>query len=125
MVTMGLTLKRWLTAWLLLTLVMIGCSAESPPEHLIDEDTYINLLAEFQLLKSYQNTYGDSVRYETIRQAVLQKYDVSIEAFKQSHTYYQEHLDNQQKRINMALEKLQKEIMKPSVEHDTLKPSTP
>lgn len=98
-----------------LLLVLIGLTIacgpkKAPPEHLVQEDTYVDLMVELRLLRTYQEfSSADSARIDSLIQAVFNKYDVSRQQFKQNHAYYQNHLEEQKKRIDKAIEQLRKD----------------
>lgn len=88
-------------------LLLSGCSNGQKPDDLIDEQTYIKLLAELQLTKSYRDILpADSLVADSLRSEVYEKYDITEERFKLSHRYYQSQNVEQQERIEQAIELL-------------------
>lgn len=88
--------------------IAVGCS-ESPekPETLVDEETYISLLVELQLVRSYSETdQMDEAGADSLRNQIFEDYEVSDTAFWESHTYYQQFPKEQKKRIDEAIEQL-------------------
>lgn len=102
---------RYFLFVILISAIAISCNSKpKPPENLIGEDTYIDLMIELQLLKVYQaNSRADSTRIDSLLQAVFEKYDVTSKQFKSSHAYYQNQLKNQSERIDKAIERLRKD----------------
>jgi len=88
-----------------------------PPEQLLDEETYIDLLIEFQLIESYYNRYSsrqDTLKnIITMRDEILEKYDASWQQFKNSHNYYKSQPPEQLKRIDEAIQILRKRNQRP------------
>ncbi|MDX1636988.1 MAG: DUF4296 domain-containing protein [Balneolaceae bacterium] len=110
-----------------LSLVFLGsCSGpnDNPrPENLIDEDTYIDLMIELQLLRSYQTAVPeDSVRVkiDSLKNVVYRKYGVSEQQFMESHYYYQRQVEPQIDRITGAIDSLKMQMVE-----DGLMDSTP
>lgn len=90
-----------------------GCS-ESPerPEILIGEETYISLLVELQLVRTYSETDRmDEAAADSLRNRIFQEYGVSDSVFWESHEYYQQFPKEQKKRIEEAIEQLRKDRM--------------
>ena len=102
---------KQLTFILLLAFIVASCRTQNkPPENLINEDTYINLMIELQLLRTYQsNSRNDSTHIDSLMQAVFEKYEVTPAQFNKSHRYYQNHLERQTVRIDSAIERLRKD----------------
>ncbi len=101
---------------LLLTAVALSCNTgNEPPENLIGEDKYINLLIELQLLKNYQAQSAiDSALVDSLLNEVFNKYGVTSKQFKKSHRYYQNNIEKQSDRIDRAIDRLRKDrIRKP------------
>ncbi|MDZ7682217.1 MAG: DUF4296 domain-containing protein [Fodinibius sp.] len=96
-------------SWLLfLLLCWVGCE-ENPqkPDQLIEEDKYVNLMVELQLVRSYaENADTDSVTVDSLKQQVLQKYGVGLADFNASHQYYQKFPQEQKNRVEQAIERL-------------------
>lgn len=108
-------MKRYLSVLIAFVLVISCSSKPKPPEHLIVEDTYIDLLIELQLLKTYQATSkSDSTKIDSLMQGVLKKYEVTWQQFNKSNQYYQNQIKSQQERIDKAIERLRKDqLQKP------------
>lgn len=89
-------------------ILMTGCMEEdSPPPDLIQEDTYIDLLVEMQLVKSYQErVFPDSNITDSLLPKIMDEYGITVDQFKRSHHYYQDQVSQQQERINEAIDRL-------------------
>lgn len=85
-----------------------GCKTqEEPPENLIPEDTYIDLMVEFQLLESYRNSMpADSVATDSLKEVIFKKYSVSEDQFLDSKEYYEQDYKSHIKRVEKAIEQL-------------------
>lgn len=112
--------KLFFSALLLLFgLCLAGCEQNDPPPNVIEEDTYIDMLVELQLLRSYiERVPSDSATIDSLYKEIYSKYNVTNEQFRQSHEYYQDHYINQKKRIDTAIERLRMD----QVDSDTTKP---
>ena len=77
------------------------------PENLIAEETYINLLVEFQILQIYEQQNPDTFNREAADKAVLAEYEVSAEQFRKSHDYYEQDLEAQIKRVEVAIDRIE------------------
>lgn len=93
------------------TLILTSCFNQNDrPSDLLPEKTYINLMVELQLLKSYQERQrSDSTNADSLRNAIFKKYGASEQRFSESHRYYQEDIEAQRERISQAIEKLRKD----------------
>lgn len=112
-------MKVFLFGILLSGILLGGCSYEETPPDLIEEDTYIDLLVELQLLKSYrQSAPVDSSEVDSLKQIIYQKYQVSEKQFQLSHRYYQEDPDKQEERVDAAIERLRMD----QVQSDSTRP---
>lgn len=106
------------TVFLLLALALFsaigtaGCTNDSPqkPDNLIEEDTYIDLLAELEMMRSYHETLPqDSVSMDSLRTVVYNHYEISEQQFVESHEFYREDMEKQAERIDEAIERLRKD----------------
>lgn len=82
--------------------VTAGCEQTTAPDDLIDEETYIKILAEMHLLAAVRETYDDEQRYTKLQEAVLEHYNITREQFERSHDYYFRDMDEQQRRFREA-----------------------
>lgn len=104
-------MKRKFSFMVLVSFTVFSCSGQTePPENLVAEDTYINLMIELQLIRSYQaQSQADSAAIDSLMRAVFNKYGVTKKQFKQSHAYYQDQLEEQTDRIDIVIERLRKD----------------
>ncbi|MGM0588359.1 MAG: DUF4296 domain-containing protein [Bacteroidota bacterium] len=95
------------TLLLVFALVSLGCEQEAPPpKDIIAEDTYINLITEFQMAESFRNNYDAPEMAQRLIDSTLSFYGVSYEQFLRSHNYYQRDLQAQKKRYQKAIDRL-------------------
>ena len=101
-------MKHNLCLTFLLLLFLAGCSESiEKPKKLIAEEKYINLMVEMQLVRTYgEYAEVDSISIDSLRKEILQKYGESEQTFVASHQYYQRFPQEQQKRIEKAIERL-------------------
>ena len=94
----------------LVVLITYSCDTTSSnkPADLIEEDVYINLLTEFQLLKSLSVIQGPA-HVDSLEQVIFDRYDIAEERFLRSHHYYQEQMEEQIKRIEQVIENVKEE----------------
>lgn len=101
-----------LLAFLGLMVIQTGCvePREKPkPDNLIDENNYIDLMLEVQHIKTYRDAYPDSVNDDSLKTIVFNRFGVSEEQFLKSHEYYQRQTNEQVKRVNELLRRLDQE----------------
>lgn len=112
-------MKSLFTGLLLIGILLDGCSYEESPPNLIEEDTYINLLVEMQLVKTYrQGVPADSSKVDSLKQHIYAKYNVTEEQFRLSHEFYQQEPAKQKERVDMAIEQLRMD----QIQSDTTQP---
>lgn len=106
---------------LLSLFLFAGCSSDKkPPGDLIEEDTYIDLLADMQLAKSYLETLPrDSVSRDSLHREIFDFHEVSKEQFDRSHAYYQRQVGEQHERIMEAIDRLRMQPEGPQGEGDS------
>lgn len=99
---------------LVITLVLGNCAEESSrPENLIQEDKYIDLLVELQLLEAYRTSFHpDSVNIDSLTAIVFEEYGVSREQFTSSHRYYHRQPTLQKKRVSQAMDTLRQQMIR-------------
>ncbi len=104
-------LRRAFSVFLMGFLVMASVSltgCESQPEDLIDEDTYIDLLVEFELINSLHSESGDTDTVLRATDEVFRTYEITEEQFLRSHEFYQTDVENQVLRHRTAVERVSK-----------------
>ena len=89
-------------------LILMGCEQDSrKPKDVIAENTYVDLLVELQLVRSYaQNAQTDSLLIDSLTKSVFEKYEITGQTFWESHNYYQQFPEKQKTRIDKAIERL-------------------
>jgi len=91
--------------------VGLGCSGEEqsvPPDDLISELEYIRLIAEFEVINAYLNTTNDLKESKKKTDYVLKAYGISMDQFERSNAYYEKDIDSQIKRLDKALDIIDK-----------------
>lgn len=91
---------------------LAGCTVDNSekPDDLIEEDAYINLLAELQLVQSYhENLPQDSLSIDSLQNQIYEHYNITEERFVRSHEYYREDMQAQAERLDEAIERLRKD----------------
>lgn len=98
--------------------LMAGCSDQpEEPDELINENTYVNMLVELQLLRTYAEAVQlDSSATDSLAQEVYNKFGTSDEQFRESHHYYQQFPQAQKERIDRAIELLRMDQVKDTTE---------
>lgn len=92
-------MKRLLIAVVFL-MITFGCSSESsPPDELIDEQTYEQMFMEFAIINQLDQRLLQKTSQEQLRQLVYEHYNVTEEEFRISHEYYERQIDDQLERV--------------------------
>lgn len=79
------------------------------PKSIIEENTYITLMAELQLLDALNFTYEDSTFVDSIRIELFEHYEISEDQFVESNKYYQSKVEDHLARIDSAQQLLKRE----------------
>lgn len=90
-------------------LLLVSCTNEKP-EDLIEKDDFILLLVEFELLRTYQRTQGDSLKTAEITRSVLDAYGITFDQFERSNHYYMTDEEEYGRLYREAIEQLNMEI---------------
>jgi hypothetical protein len=90
----------------ILLLFMLSACDSGKPEDLIDEDIYIDLLVETELLSTVQAKGGDTDLVLRLFDAILAEYDITSGQFDRSHEWYQQDVEGQIVRHRIAVERL-------------------
>lgn len=93
----------------LAALLFVSC-AEKKPDDLIGKDEFILLLVEFEMLRTFQRTQGDSVKTAEITRTVLDTYGITFEQFERSNHYYMSDEEEYRRLYREAIEQLNMEI---------------
>lgn len=92
-------MKRLLIAIILL-ITTFGCSSDStPPDELIDEQTYQQMFMEFAIINQLDQQLLQNKSRDELRQTVYEHYGVTEEEFRISHEYYEQQIDDQLERV--------------------------
>jgi hypothetical protein len=79
-----------------LSVILLSCDHEKP---LVDEETYVSLLTELEIIYVIDKHVGDEYITQRMIDTLWTTYNVSHEAFQQSHAIYQRDLENQLIRL--------------------------
>lgn len=102
-------MKKLLIAIILL-MTTLGCSSEStPPNELIDEQTYQQMFMEFAIINQLDQQLLQKKSQEELRQMVYEHYEVTEEEFRISHEYYEQQIADQLQRVKEMSEILRTE----------------
>lgn len=92
-------MKKFALAVLLL-ITTFGCSSESsPPDELIDEETYEQMFMEFAIINQLDQRLLQNTTQDELRDMVYDHYQVTEEEFRISHEYYEQQVDQQLERV--------------------------
>ena len=89
-----------------------GCGDEEivpKPDNLIDEETYVKLMVEIQLLDAWVFTSDKISNPDSIKQELFRYYNTTEESFYLSNAYYQSKPEDHVARIDSALKILERE----------------
>ena len=101
---------RYLPLYLIITALLLGSCSENKPDDLIEKEDFINLLVEFELLRTFQRTEGDSLRTAEITNAVLDRYGITFDQFERSKEFYLIDSEEYRQLYREAIEQLNMEI---------------
>ena len=105
---------RILCSALIICFIFSGCLGDDKPANVVKEDTYIDLLVELHLLKTYlQQPPDSSTNIDSLQTAIYTAYGVTEQQFQESHSYYQQDIKKQSERIKKAIEDLRKDRLQP------------
>lgn len=110
-----------ITFSILLAIVGMGCeepSVVSKPDQLLEEELYLDIFVEFELLRISQNELPGVLNIDSLTNVIYSKYDVDPEEFLSSHTYYQSQVFEHETRIDTAVARV-KRLLIPFTEADT------
>ncbi|MEL7833941.1 DUF4296 domain-containing protein [Fodinibius sp. Rm-B-1B1-1] len=115
---------KWLLPLIFLGMFLsVSCSSDHPPKpkSLLEEDTYIDLMIELQLVRSYGETNSlDSLLVDSLTQEVFQKYQTTDSTFVRSHRYYEQFPEQQLQRIDAAIEQLKMDQVADTTQQDSI-----
>ncbi|MEX2585352.1 MAG: DUF4296 domain-containing protein [Balneolaceae bacterium] len=82
-------------------LFLLSCeSPPDPPEDLIEEEAYTNLIAELTLARSLINTRSALHVEDSLRQVLFEHYGTNRNQFDRSHAWYQRQPERQMARLD-------------------------
>jgi len=85
---------------LVLIITAVSCSSHSsPPDELIDEETYKQMFMEFAIINQLDQQLLQNTSREELQQIVYSHYGVTEEEFRISHEYYEQQVENQIERV--------------------------
>lgn len=93
---------------------LISCGADhsvQKPEPLMDEELYLDLFYELELLRVYQNRGTRGAVVDSLYEEIFKKYASDKELFLQSHQYYQSQIDKQQIRVDTVISRIERELI--------------
>lgn len=95
---------------------------KSTPENILEEEVYLDLLVETQLLAVVQEMSPTDSLMLVYKNELFEEYSTTEQAFLESHKYYQSQIDEQivrislvQQRVDSLVVKLQKEAISDSL----------
>ena len=94
-------------------LLLMGCLGNDRPDKILAEEQYINLIIELQLLRSHQKQLPEETNIDSMKAAIFNKYETTEAIFQESHSYYQQNVDQQSDRIKEAIDRLRQDRVKP------------
>ena len=98
--------KRLLPLLLLLPILTHCAGEDDPPEHVIAEETYIDLLVEINLTRNLIRIRGDFHSEDSLRQEVFSHYGVDRSRFEKSHAWYEQQPHRQIERLDTVAARL-------------------
>lgn len=101
--------------WILIIgfILVLACKEESPvpkPEQLMNEQVYLDLFYELELLRIYQNRGIGSQTIDSLYDQIFEKYNADTALFRVTHEYFQAQILKQQQRVDTVTAKLEQEI---------------
>lgn len=94
--------------FLALILSLLSCQ-NSTPDNLIPEDEYLNIFTELIILNQINDEQLNGVSREDLEHQIFDKYGVTKEEFRISHTHYQKNPEKQLERIRHIEESIQEQ----------------
>lgn len=92
---------------------LFGCGDEEivpEPDNLIDEETYVKLIVELQLLDAWVFTSEEISNPDSIKLELFKYYNTTEELFDLSNTFYQSKPEGHVARIDSAKKILEDEL---------------
>ena len=98
--------KRLLAILILLPFAVQCTTDDEPPENVIDEETYIDLLVELNLTRNLIRIRGDFHSEDSLRQEVFSHYGIDRSRFEKSHAWYEQQPHRQIARMDTVADRL-------------------
>lgn len=92
--------------------LFISCEEEEiipKPEGLIQEEAYLSLVIEMQLLDAYAFTSNDSTRIDSLKKELFDYYNTTENLYIHSNYYYQSKVEEHTIRIDSVLNIIERE----------------
>ncbi len=80
-------------------ILFTACDQSTPPEDVIDEETYKRMFAEFALINQLDHGLMQDTTGQRLRNMVYEHYGVTPDEFRTSHQYYEQQIDEQIERL--------------------------
>ncbi len=96
----------------LILISIISCEKKElvpKPDNLLDEDTFVKLMVEIQLLDVWIYTSEEVPNPDSLKGVLFNEYNTSEEIFDISNAYYQSNTDEHIARIDSALKLIEEE----------------
>lgn len=95
---------------LIASLICFSACNDREPDDLIEENQYIDLLVEFELLNTIQRLEGDSLYTVELTETVLDGYGITMDQFERSYLYYMENPEKHRQMHREAIDRLNQEV---------------
>jgi hypothetical protein len=96
----------------LCSVFLFACEEEPvipPPENLIAEDVFIDLMTELQLYDALVYTTDAPQRTDSLVNVIFDKYETSPDQYLSSQIYYQSQIEAHMVRLDTVLARLERE----------------
>lgn len=101
---------RLLFVLVVLNSLILSCStSKKENDALIPEEQFIELVAHFQLLQSALYVDTDTLKMITLRDSILDQYQISLDEFYRSDSIYHTDIEQYQELLNKAMDILNEE----------------
>lgn len=85
-------------------LLFSSCNKENEkPENLIEENVYLSVMVEIQILDALIYTTDNPPNPDSLLTEIYKKYNITEDAFSASHLFYQSNIEDHIVRIDSAL----------------------
>lgn len=101
-----MTVRNFL--FLILVFPLLTCQ-KNTPDNLIPEEKYLQIFTELIVLNQISDEQLNGLSMENLEEQIFEKYEVTQEEFRISHTHYQKDPEKQLERIRLIEESIQKQ----------------